>query len=62
MTREREIKAIKDPAVSGYAHAFVITKPWTVSVDRKLLADKHGRPRRFSTERAAMAAARRSIA
>lgn len=62
MTREREIKAIKDPAVSGYAHAFVAIKPWTVFVDRKKLVDRRGRPRRFSTERAAMAAARRSIA
>jgi hypothetical protein len=57
-----EIKAVRDPAVSGYAHAFVLMKPWTVYVDRKQLVDKSGRPRRFSTERAALAAARRSIA
>lgn len=55
------IKAIKDAAVSGYAHAYVVMKPWKVYVDRKLLQDKGGRPRRFSTEHAAMAAARRSI-
>lgn len=56
----REIKVVKDPANSGYAHAFVATKPWTAFVDRKKLADRRGRPRRFSTERAAIAAARRS--
>lgn len=55
------IKAVKDPAVSGYAHAHVALKPWKVHIDRKLLVDKGGRPRRFSTEHAAMAAARRSI-
>ena len=59
---EPVIKAVKDPAVSGYAHAFVATKPWTVYVDRKQLADKSGRPRRFGTEHAALAAARRSFA
>jgi len=58
---EPTIKAVKDPAVSGYAHAFVVMKPWTIYIDRKQLVDKSGRPRRFSTERAAMAAARRSI-
>ena len=58
---EPAIKAAKDAAVSGYAHAHVVMKPWKVYVDRKLLVDKGGRPRRFSTERAAMAAARRSI-
>jgi len=58
--KEREIKAVKDPAVSGYAHAHVAIKPWTVYVDRKQLIDKSGRPRRFSTEAAAIAAARRS--
>ena len=57
-----KIEVIKDPVVSGYAHAFVVMKPWTVYVDRKQLVDKSGRPRRFSTERAALAAARRSIA
>ena len=62
MTKEREIKAIKDYAVSGYAHAHVSIKPWKVLVDRVLLVDKGGRSRRFSTERAALAAARRSIA
>jgi hypothetical protein len=60
--KEREIKAVKDYAVSGYAHAHVTIKPWVAYVDRKRLVDKGGRPRRFSTERAAMAAARRSIA
>lgn len=57
---EPVIKAVKDPAVSGYAHAHVVMKPWKVYVDRKRLVDKNGRPRRFSTEGAAMAAARRS--
>ena len=60
--KEPEIKTIKDYAVSGYAHANVAIKPWKVLVDRQPLLDKSGRPRRFSTERAAMAAARRSIA
>ena len=55
------IKAIKDAAVSGYARAYVVIKPWKVYVDRKLLVDKGMRPRRFSTEHAAIAAARRSI-
>jgi len=59
---EPSIKAVRDPAVSGYAHAFVLMKPWTVYVNRKQLVDKSGRPRRFSTEHAALAAARRSIA
>lgn len=59
---EPQIKAVKDYAVSGYAHAHAAIKPWTVYVDRKRLVDKGGRPRRFSTERAAMAAARRSLA
>ena len=53
------IKAVRDPAVSGYSHAFVLVKPWTVYVDRKQLVDKSGRPRRFSTQAAALAAARR---
>ena len=60
-TNERTIKVVKDPAASGYAHAFVLMKPWTVYIDRKQLVDKSGRPRRFATERAATAAARRSI-
>lgn len=54
------IKAVKDPAISGYAHAFVVIKPWTVFVDHRQLVDKSGRPRRFATEHAAIAAARRS--
>lgn len=57
----REIKAVKDPAVSDYAHAFVATRPWTVFVDRKKLVDRRGRARRFTTEAAAIAAARRSV-
>ena len=57
--KEHEIKAVKDAAVSGYAHAHVVIKPWTIYVDGKRLVDKGGRPRRFSTESAAMAAARR---
>lgn len=60
--KEPEIKAVKDPAVSGYAHAYVVVKPWTVFVGRQQLLDKSGRPRRFSTEHTAVAAARRSIA
>jgi hypothetical protein len=58
---EPKIKAVKDYAVSGYAHAHVAIKPWTVYVDGTRLVDKGGRPRRFSTEGAAIAAARRSI-
>lgn len=56
------IKTVKDPAVSGYAHAFVVIKPWMVFVDGALLLDKSGRPRRFSTEEAARIAAKRSLA
>lgn len=61
MTKEREIKAVKNHVVSGYAHAHVAIKPWKVFVDRRPLLDKGGRPRRFSTERSALAVARRSI-
>jgi hypothetical protein len=57
---ERKIKTVKDYAVSGYAHAHVAIKPWTVYVDDKRLVDKSGRPRRFSTEGAAIAAARKA--
>ena len=56
------IEAVKDPAVSGYAHAHVVIKPWMVRVGRSFLVDKRGRPRRFATEHAALDAARRSIA
>ena len=55
-----EIEAVKEAAVSGYAHAHVAIKPWTVFIDGKRLVDKSNRPRRFSTERAAIAAAKRS--
>lgn len=55
-----EIRAVKDPAVAGYAHAFVATRPWTVYVGGDCLVDKRGSPRRFSTEAAAIAAARRA--
>lgn len=58
---EFEIKAVKDYAISGYAHAHVVIKPWKVYVNCKLLVDKSDRPRRFSTEDAALSAARRSI-
>ena len=58
---EPTIKAVKDYAQRGYASAASVIKPWTVYVDRKQLIDKSGRPRRFSTEAAAMVAARRSI-
>lgn len=58
--KEPEIKAVKDPAIAGYAHAFVATKPWKVFIDQQPLLDKGGRPRRFSSERSALAAARRS--
>ena len=58
---EPTIKALKDYAQRGYASAASVIKPWTIYVDRKRLLDKNGRPRRFSTEAAAMAAARRSI-
>jgi hypothetical protein len=54
------IKAVKDPAISGYAHAGVVTRPWMVRVDGRPLVDKWKRPRRFATEAAAVAAARRS--
>ncbi len=57
---EPTIKAIKDYARSGYASAATIIKPWVVFVDRAQLVDKHDRPRRFATERAALAAARKA--
>ena len=60
MTKEREIKTIKDPVISGYAHAYVVTKPWRAYVQQQQMLDKSGRPRRFSTERAALAAAQRA--
>lgn len=57
-----QIKAVKDYARRGYASAASVRKPWKVYVGRDLLVDKRGVPRRFSTEAAAVAAARRSIA
>jgi len=59
---DARIKAIRDNAVRGYASAFAPIRPWTAYVDGKRLVDKGGRPRRFSTEKAALSAARRSIA
>jgi hypothetical protein len=56
------IKIVKDPAIRGYASAGVVIKPWTIYVDGKQLLDRGGRPRRFSSEHAATAAAKRSIA
>lgn len=58
----REIKAVRNPAVSGYSSAGCLMKPWTVFVDGQILIDAKGRPRRFSTETSAVFAARRSIA
>ena len=60
--KETKIKAVKDYAHRGYASVFVVIKPWAVYVDCKQLVDKSGRPRRFTTEHAALVAARRSIA
>ena len=54
------IKAIKDYATRGYASAGALIKPWVVRVDGRPLVDKWKRPRRFATEAAAIAAARRS--
>ncbi len=62
MTSAPKIKILKDYAQRGYASAASVIKPWTVYVDKKRLVDKSGRPRRFSTEVAALAAARRAIA
>lgn len=59
---EPKIKAVKDYAQRGYASVAAVIKPWTVYIDRKQLVDKSDRPRRFASERAALAAARRSIA
>jgi len=56
----RSISAIKDPAVSGYAHAYVVIRPWIAYVNGKRLVDKRGHVRRFSTQEAAIAAASRS--
>lgn len=58
---EPTFKAVKDYAQRGYASVAAVIKPWTVYIDRKQLVDKSGRPRRFSTERAAMVAARSAI-
>ena len=58
---EPVIKAVRDYAQRGYASAAAAIKPWIVYVGRDQLVDKSGRPRRFSTERAAIAAARRAI-
>jgi hypothetical protein len=55
------IKAVKDPAIRGYASAGAVIKPWAVRVDGRPLVDKWKRPRRFATEAAAIAAARRSV-
>jgi hypothetical protein len=55
-----KIKTIKDPAVSGYAHAGVVIKPWIAYVGGTRLVDRRGAVRRFATEGAALAAARRS--
>lgn len=54
------IKAMRDYAQRGYASAASVIKPWVVYVGRERLVDKNGRPRRFSTEAAALAAAKRS--
>ena len=54
------IKALRDYAQRGYASAASVIKPWVVYVGRERLVDKNGRPRRFSTEAAALAAARKS--
>ena len=56
---EPPIKAVKSPAHGGYASAAVLLKPWLVYVYGRQLVDKNGRPRRFATEAAALAAARR---
>ena len=56
------IETIKDPVVSGYAHAGVVTRPWRVLVDGKTLVGRRGRPRRFATAQAAWAAAQRASA
>ena len=60
-TGASKIKVVKDAARSGYSSVAAVIKPWTIYIDRKQLVDKSGRPRRFSTEAAAMTAARRSI-
>ena len=57
-----EIRAVKDPATSGYAHAFVVMRPWTVFVGDRKLVDRRRRARRFATEVAALAAAKRAVA
>ena len=58
-TRSARLRVVKDPVVSGYAHAAVVTRPWRVLVDGATLMDRRGRPRRFSTARAAWDAAQR---
>lgn len=56
---ERPIKAVKSPAHGGYASAAVLLKPWLAYAYGRPLLDKNGRPRRFATEAAALAAARK---
>lgn len=58
-TDVRGIKTVKDYAQRGYASAAVVIKPWIAYVDGKKLVDSRGNVRRFSTERAARAAAER---
>lgn len=54
------IRAIRIPVVSGYAHASVITRPWIALVDEKPLPNRVGQHRRFATEGAALRAARKA--
>lgn len=56
---ERLVKAVKNAAHGGYASAAVLLKPWIVYVDGRQLVDASGRPRRFGTEAAALAAGKR---
>ncbi len=58
--RARKIETVKDYARRGGTSAAATFRPWVACVDGKRLVDRRGNPRRFSTEDAAIAAARRS--
>jgi hypothetical protein len=51
------IKIVRDPAISGYAHANVAVKPWIAFVGQEQLKDAKGRVRRFASKLTATEAA-----
>ena len=61
MTSKSHVSAVRDPAIAGYAHAFVQTRPWVACVGDDRLTDGRGRVRRFASEAAAIAAGAREV-